>query len=80
MQPIRQYPQTALPMPQPRATPFTRTLQFRVLLIAIALMPIVIMVLAGSTGLLTTYVLALGVCRVLWYTLVGAGLVNSRRI
>jgi hypothetical protein len=83
-QPIRQYPQPVLPiaaMPQPpRATPFTRTLQFRLLLVAITLMPIVIMVLAGSTGLMSIYVLALGVCRVLWYSLVGAGLVNSRRI
>jgi hypothetical protein len=68
-------------MPQPRrVTPFTRTLQFRVLLVAIALMPIVIMVLAGSTALMRIYVLVLGVCRILWYTLAGAGLVNSRRL
>ena len=81
-QPIRQSwqnPQPALPIaavPQPRATPFTRTLQFRILLVAIALIPMVIMLLAGSTGLMGTYVLALGVCRILWYTLVGAGLVR----
>jgi hypothetical protein len=84
-QPIRpswQDPQPALPiaaMPQPRATPFTRTLQFRVLLVAIALMPVVIMVLGGSSGLMRIYLLALGVCRVLWYSFVGAGLVSSRR-
>ena len=70
---------TAVPVP-PRATAFTRTLQFRILLVAIALMPMVIMLLAGSTALLGTYVLTLGVCRILWYSLVGAGLVRSSRI
>jgi hypothetical protein len=85
--PIRQSwqdPQPALPiaaLPQPpRATPFTRTVQFRILLLAIALIPMVILLLIGSTGLMGTYVLALGVCRILWYSLVGAGLVRSSRI
>ena len=85
-QPIRpnwQNPQSAVPIaavPQSRATPFTRTFQFRVLLVVIALLPVIIMVLTGSTGLMGTYLLALGVCRVLWYSLVGAGLVRSTRI